>query len=52
MTETDFIGAAETGERQHTDEKLLTVKDLSVSFGTEDGTVRAVREVSFSLGSR
>jgi len=28
---------------------LLTVRDLSVSFETRDGTVRAVNEVTFSL---
>src|SRR5215469_13346761 len=28
---------------------LLTVRDLSVSFETRDGTVRAVNDVSFSL---
>jgi peptide/nickel transport system ATP-binding protein len=34
------------------DNKLLEVKDLSVDFGTEDGLVHAVRNVSFSLGRR
>ena len=28
---------------------LLTVRDLSVSFGTRDGSVRAVNDVTFSL---
>jgi peptide/nickel transport system ATP-binding protein len=31
---------------------LLDVKDLSVDFGTEDGAVHAVRNVSFSLAQR
>jgi peptide/nickel transport system ATP-binding protein len=33
-------------------EDLLVVDDLSVGFGTEDGVVHAVRNVSFTLGSR
>jgi peptide/nickel transport system ATP-binding protein len=33
------------------DHELLVVRDLSVGFGTEDGTVHAVRNVSFTLGS-
>jgi len=32
-------------------DKLLVVENLSVDFGTEDGVVHAVRDVSFSLGS-
>jgi peptide/nickel transport system ATP-binding protein len=35
-----------------TDSELLVVNDLSVGFGTEDGIVHAVRNVSFTLGSR
>jgi peptide/nickel transport system ATP-binding protein len=34
------------------DNRLLEVKDLSVDFGTEDGLVHAVRNVSFTLGRR
>jgi peptide/nickel transport system ATP-binding protein len=30
---------------------LLTVRDLSVSFETRDGSVRAVNDVTFSLGA-
>jgi glutathione transport system ATP-binding protein len=33
-------------------ERLLTVNDVSVSFNTEDGVVRAVRQVSFNLDRR
>ncbi|TCO58571.1 ABC transporter ATP-binding protein [Actinocrispum wychmicini] len=35
-----------------TDSRLLEINDLSVDFGTEDGVVHAVRNVSFSLGRR
>jgi peptide/nickel transport system ATP-binding protein len=45
----DASGAsAGTGGR---DRELLVVQNLSVGFGTEDGVVHAVRDVSFSLGS-
>jgi peptide/nickel transport system ATP-binding protein len=33
------------------EDKMLVVENLSVDFGTEDGTVHAVRDVSFSLGA-
>jgi peptide/nickel transport system ATP-binding protein len=34
----------------HSDEAMLDVADLSVTFSTENGVVRAIRNVSFSLG--
>ncbi|MFD1046669.1 ABC transporter ATP-binding protein, partial [Kibdelosporangium lantanae] len=34
------------------DNRLLEIKDLSVDFGTEDGLVHAVRNVSFTFGRR
>ena len=34
-----------------TGEPLLEVRDLTVSFRTEDGLVRAVNSVSFSLSA-
>jgi peptide/nickel transport system ATP-binding protein len=48
MTTQDIAGplAARTGA---VGERLLTVDDMSVSFNTEDGVVRAVRHVSFHL---
>ena len=33
-------------------EKLLEVKNLSVSYGTDDGKVYAVNDISFSIGER
>jgi peptide/nickel transport system ATP-binding protein len=33
------------------DDRLLVVDNLSVSFGTDDGIVQAVRNVSFELGA-
>jgi peptide/nickel transport system ATP-binding protein len=45
--------ASGSGARSGSDDgELLVVDDLSVGFGTEDGTVHAVRNVSFALGSR
>jgi peptide/nickel transport system ATP-binding protein len=46
----DEAGAADGRGAQ--DSELLVVDDLSVGFGTEDGIVHAVRNVSFTLGSR
>ncbi|WP_184676318.1 ABC transporter ATP-binding protein [Saccharothrix violaceirubra] len=46
---TTSFAAVDIG-RHRTDEKLLTVENLSVDFPTDDGTVHAVRDVSFTLG--
>ncbi len=40
------------GQAMPSDDLLLAVKDLGVSFATEDGTVRAVDGVSFTLAPR
>ncbi|HEX4701690.1 MAG TPA: ABC transporter ATP-binding protein [Pseudonocardiaceae bacterium] len=45
------MGAGRAG-RTEDDAELLVVDNLSVGFGTEDGIVHAVRNVSFTLGSR
>jgi peptide/nickel transport system ATP-binding protein len=47
----DEVGAGGAGGGA-TNSELLVVDDLSVGFGTEDGVVHAVRNVSFTLGSR
>jgi peptide/nickel transport system ATP-binding protein len=51
---TDFGDTALKGARsqQPPTDLLLEVDDLSVDFGTEDGAVHAVRNVSFTLGQR
>ncbi|MBP2320787.1 peptide/nickel transport system ATP-binding protein [Kibdelosporangium banguiense] len=51
---TDFGDTALKGTTRQdpTTDMLLEVDDLSVDFGTEDGAVHAVRNVSFSLGQR
>jgi peptide/nickel transport system ATP-binding protein len=48
----DELGAGAVGRGRADDSELLVVDDLSVGFGTEDGTVHAVRNVSFTLGTR
>ncbi|MEU4765501.1 ABC transporter ATP-binding protein [Actinosynnema sp. NPDC023794] len=53
MSEVDVMGAPESSAWQNTagsGEKLLRVENLSVDFPTDDGTVHAVRDVSFTLG--
>jgi peptide/nickel transport system ATP-binding protein len=48
----DELGSGAVGRGTSDDRELLVVDDLSVGFGTEDGVVHAVRNVSFSLGTR
>ena len=48
----DELGSGAVGRGRADDSELLVVDDLSVGFGTEDGTVHAVRNVSFTLGTR
>ncbi|MFT7840734.1 ABC transporter ATP-binding protein [Saccharothrix sp. BKS2] len=50
MSELDVMGAPRS-DSGHPGEKLLQVRDLSVDFPTDDGTVHAVRDVSFTLGA-
>nr|WP_245880525.1 ABC transporter ATP-binding protein [Streptomyces zhaozhouensis] len=55
MTETaEEVHAARTlaDARPPTDEEILTVDDLTVEFPTDDGVVRAVRGLSYTLRSR
>jgi peptide/nickel transport system ATP-binding protein len=48
---TEDVLAPPPGIRPVTGEELLAVEGLSVSFATDDGVVRAVRDVSFELRS-
>ncbi|GGP60601.1 ABC transporter ATP-binding protein [Saccharothrix coeruleofusca] len=50
MSELDVMGAPGTAADGLAGEKLLRVENLSVDFPTDDGTVHAVRDVSFTLG--
>ncbi|MBG0764675.1 MAG: peptide ABC transporter ATP-binding protein, partial [Tissierellales bacterium] len=34
------------------DKKLLSVKDLEVTFKTKDGNIKAVNNVSFEIGKK
>jgi peptide/nickel transport system ATP-binding protein len=49
VSELDVMDAPESASNSSSNEKLLTVKDLSVDFPTDDGVVHAVRNVSFTL---
>ncbi|MEO6091003.1 MAG: ABC transporter ATP-binding protein [Umezawaea sp.] len=49
MSELDVMDAPESASNSSSSEKLLTVRDLSVDFPTDDGVVHAVRNVSFTL---
>ena len=48
----DELGSGTPGRDSADDRELLVVENLSVGFGTEDGIVHAVRNVSFTLGAR
>jgi peptide/nickel transport system ATP-binding protein len=48
----DAEGGLGTATAGGDDQYMLEVNDLSVGFGTEDGTVHAVRDVSFRLAPR
>ncbi|MEU5691542.1 ABC transporter ATP-binding protein [Actinosynnema sp. NPDC020468] len=50
MSGYDVTVAQRSGPDGRTGEKLLRVENLSVDFPTDDGTVHAVRDVSFTLG--
>ncbi|WNV82391.1 ABC transporter ATP-binding protein [Umezawaea sp. Da 62-37] len=49
MSELDVMDAPESAGGTPSSGKLLTVKDLSVDFPTDDGVVHAVRNVTFTL---
>ncbi|ATE52513.1 ABC transporter ATP-binding protein [Actinosynnema pretiosum] len=51
MSELDDVMGAPKKAQNAAGEKLLRVENLSVDFPTEDGTVHAVRDVSFTLGA-
>ncbi|GAB2990515.1 ABC transporter ATP-binding protein [Saccharothrix stipae] len=50
MSEVDVMDAPDPISDRAGGEKLLRVENLSVDFPTDDGTVHAVRDVSFTLG--
>ncbi|MEU7531128.1 ABC transporter ATP-binding protein [Saccharothrix sp. NPDC042600] len=51
MSELDVMNEPESVTQGAGGDKLLKVENLSVDFPTDDGTVHAVRDVSFSLGA-